>query len=343
MLLAFVVASTAGCYVGNLHIEGFYAPWENQSFTYPSNLASHLWILIDIDHIHISKGELEVGMLVVKIGGPAYWIGMGGGAASSTVSGQNDTELDFNAVQRGDAEMAQKLYHVVCACVEMGENNLIISIYDQGAGGKCNAVKEIIHLKEVEINIRAIVVDSLAREHFRSSGHPEPLPAVDLELDKVLKDMPQKCSEFNWMVSTRKPLDIALGTRLMDSLKKGLVAQQKTVGPFQSTLSDVAVIAQTYNTLSGGACAIGKQPIKGLPNPKAMARLSVGEALTNLIRAKVTFLSVVKASGNWMYAAKVDGEGAIMYDAAIGLSKATIELGIAMDGGKKVSSLSPLK
>ena len=61
------------------------------------------------------------------------------------VSGQNDAQLDFNAVQRGDAEMAQKLYRVIRACVEMGKDNPIISIHDQGAGGNCNVVKEIIY------------------------------------------------------------------------------------------------------------------------------------------------------------------------------------------------------
>lgn len=42
-------------------------------------------------------------MVVVKIGGPAYRIGMGGGAASSVPSGGreggNAADLDFNAVQ----------------------------------------------------------------------------------------------------------------------------------------------------------------------------------------------------------------------------------------------------
>ncbi len=38
-------------------------------------------------------------MLIVKIGGPAYRIGMGGGAASSVPSGSNRADLDFNAVQ----------------------------------------------------------------------------------------------------------------------------------------------------------------------------------------------------------------------------------------------------
>ncbi|KAK6145390.1 hypothetical protein DH2020_022210 [Rehmannia glutinosa] len=443
---SFVVASTAGYCVGNLNIEGSYAPWEDPAFTYPANLASPLQILIDasngasdygnkfgepliqgytrtfgmrlpsgerrewlkpimfsagigqIDHIHITKGEPEIGMLVVKIGGPAYRIGMGGGAASSMVSGQNDAELDFNAVQRGDAEMAQKLYRVVRACVEMGENNPIISIHDQGAGGNCNVVKEIIYPKGATIDISAVVVgdytmsileiwgaeyqeqdailvkpesrdllqsicerervsmavigsisgegrivlvDSLVNERCKSNGLPPPPPAVDLELEKVLGDMPRKTFEFHRVVNPTEPLDIAPGITVMDSLKRilrlpsvaskrfltskvdrcvtGLVAQQQTVGPLQITLSDVAVIAQSYTGITGGACSIGEQPIKGLLDPKAMARLAVGEALTNLVWAKITSLSDVKASGNWMYAAKLDGEGAAMYDAALGL------------------------
>ncbi|KAG5538018.1 hypothetical protein RHGRI_025192 [Rhododendron griersonianum] len=464
---SFVVASTAGYCVGNLNMEGSYAPWEDPSFSYPSNLASPLQILIDasngasdygnkfgepviqgytrgfgmrlpngerrewlkpimfsggigmIDDIHISKGEPDIGMLVVKIGGPAYRIGMGGGAASSMVSGQNNAELDFNAVQRGDAEMAQKLYRVVRACVEMGEKNPIISIHDQGAGGNCNVVKEIIYPEGAEIDIRAVVVgdhtmsvleiwgaeyqeqdailvnpesrgllqsicdrervsmavigtisgegrvvlvDSKVIERCRSNGLPPPPPAVDLELEKVLGDMPQKTFQFHRVVHTRDPLVIAPGITVMDALKRvlrllsvcskrflttkvdrcvtGLVAQQQTVGPLQLPLSDVAVIAQTYSDFTGGACAIGEQPIKGLLDPKAMARLAVGEAVTNLVWAKVTSLSDVKASGNWMYAAKLDGEGADMYDAAIALSETMIELGIAIDGGKDSLSMA---
>ncbi|CAN6298028.1 unnamed protein product [Urochloa humidicola] len=372
-----------------------------------------------IDHAHISKGDPEIGMLVVKIGGPAYRIGMGGGAASSMVSGQNDAELDFNAVQRGDAEMAQKLYRVVRACAEMGENNPIISIHDQGAGGNCNVVKEIIYPKGAEIDIRSIVVgdhtlsvleiwgaeyqeqdallvksenrslleslcqrervsmavigkidgcgkivliDSAAVEHAKLNGLPPPAPVEELELEKVLGDMPQKTFEFKCVSQVTEPLDIAPEVTLMDALKRvlrlpsvcskrflttkvdrcvtGLVAQQQTVGPLQLPLADVAVIAQTYTDLTGGACSIGEQPLKGLLNPKAMARLAVGEALTNLVWAKVTSLADVKASGNWMYAAKLDGEGADMYDAAVALADCMIELGIAIDGGKDSLSMA---
>lgn len=51
------------------------------------------------------------------------------------VQGDNESELDFGAVQRGDAEMEQKLNRLVRGCMEMGDKNPILSIHDQGAGG----------------------------------------------------------------------------------------------------------------------------------------------------------------------------------------------------------------
>jgi len=54
---------------------------------------------------------------------------------SIKVQGDNAAHLDFDAVQRGDAEMGQKLNRVIRACLEMGDANPICSIHDQGAGG----------------------------------------------------------------------------------------------------------------------------------------------------------------------------------------------------------------
>ncbi|XP_058099874.1 probable phosphoribosylformylglycinamidine synthase, chloroplastic/mitochondrial [Magnolia sinica] len=71
-----------------------------------------------------------------------------------------------------------------------------------------------------------------------------------------------------------------------------------------------------------------------------MVRLAVREALTNLVWAKVTSLCDVKASRNWMYAAKLDGEGVDMYDAATALAESMIKLGIAIDGGKDSLSMA---
>lgn len=52
--------------------------------------------------------------------------------------------------------MAQKLWRVVRACVEMGPANPIQQIHDQGAGGNCNVVKEIIYPLGAEIDVRKV-------------------------------------------------------------------------------------------------------------------------------------------------------------------------------------------
>ena len=64
-------------------------------------------------HLHcVHKGQPEKDMLVVKVGGPAYRIGLGGGAASSRMQDASQAALDFDAVQRGDAEMENKMNRV---------------------------------------------------------------------------------------------------------------------------------------------------------------------------------------------------------------------------------------
>ena len=107
---------------------------------------------------HTVKGRPEKDMLVVQVGGPAYRIGMGGGAASSMEQGKNVQELDFNAVQRGNPEMEQRVNRLLRACVEMGEANPLVSVHDLGAGGDCNALPELVEPSGAVINVRAIPV-----------------------------------------------------------------------------------------------------------------------------------------------------------------------------------------
>jgi phosphoribosylformylglycinamidine synthase len=359
---------------------------------------------------HITKEEPLIGMVVVKLGGPAYRIGMGGGAASSMIQGENVEELDFNAVQRGDAEMEQKVNRVIRACVELDDRNPIRSIHDQGAGGNCNVVKEIVYPAGGRINLRAIqlgdrtlsVLEIWGAEYqeqdalliykemeplFRSLCEREKVPyavigditgdgrivlfdseahegikaPVDLDLSKVLGDMPRKTFDLRRNSLTRKPLELpeitvrealdrvlrllSVGskrflTSKVDRSVTGLIARQQCAGPLQLTVSDVAVVAQSHLGISGAAIAIGEQPIKSLINPAAMARLSVGEALTNMVWAKISALEDIRCSGNWMWAPKLEGEGAGMYDAALAMSSIMIDLGIALDGGKDSLSMA---
>src|SRR5207302_1001575 len=91
------------------------------------------------------KSGVPPGALLVQIGGPGMLIGMGGGAASSMNTGANIADLDFDSVQRGNAEMQRRAQEVIDRCWQMGDANPILSIHDVGAGGLSNALPELAH------------------------------------------------------------------------------------------------------------------------------------------------------------------------------------------------------
>ncbi|MBI4090840.1 MAG: phosphoribosylformylglycinamidine synthase, partial [Candidatus Komeilibacteria bacterium] len=107
---------------------------------------------------HLAKETPEDGMLIVRIGGPAYPIGVGGGSASSMMQGENTETLDLNSVQRGNAEMENRANRVIRACAEMGKHNPISSIHDQGAGGPSNVLTELLEPVGGIIDIRKIAL-----------------------------------------------------------------------------------------------------------------------------------------------------------------------------------------
>lgn len=83
--------------------------------------------------------------LLIQLGGPGFLIGLGGGAASSMFAGNNQTELDFNSVQRENPELERRCQEVIDSCWQLGEDNPILMIHDVGAGGLSNAFPELIH------------------------------------------------------------------------------------------------------------------------------------------------------------------------------------------------------
>ncbi len=91
------------------------------------------------------KAGLPVGALLIQLGGPGMLIGMGGGAASSMGAGANTAALDFDSVQRGNAEIQRRVQEVIDRCWQLGAENPILSIHDVGAGGLSNALPELVH------------------------------------------------------------------------------------------------------------------------------------------------------------------------------------------------------
>jgi phosphoribosylformylglycinamidine synthase len=95
---------------------------------------------------HTHKAEqLPPGTLFIHLGGPGFLIGLGGGAASSMVAGSNAEALDFDSVQRANAEMQRRCQEVIDACWQAADHNPILSIHDVGAGGLSNALPELAH------------------------------------------------------------------------------------------------------------------------------------------------------------------------------------------------------
>ncbi len=92
-----------------------------------------------------TSARLPDDALLIQLGGPGMLIGLGGGAASSMATGANAADLDFDSVQRGNAEIQRRAQEVIDRCWQLGEDNPILSIHDVGAGGLSNALPELVH------------------------------------------------------------------------------------------------------------------------------------------------------------------------------------------------------
>nr|XP_027213308.1 phosphoribosylformylglycinamidine synthase-like isoform X1 [Penaeus vannamei]XP_027213309.1 phosphoribosylformylglycinamidine synthase-like isoform X1 [Penaeus vannamei]XP_027213310.1 phosphoribosylformylglycinamidine synthase-like isoform X1 [Penaeus vannamei] len=374
-----------------------------------------------LDDAMVSKHAPEKGHRVVKLGGPVYRIGVGGGAASSVqVQGDNAAARDLGAVQRGDPEMEQKLNRVIRGCLEMVDQNPILAIHDQGAGGNANVLKELMEGAGGTIFTQAFslgdptlsTLEVWGAEYQESNAilaHPDRMAAlarlaarercpvdvvgvitgddkvrlvegpfedatdapsnpsdvrhpVDLHLDWVLGKMPKKV--FHWTKERTQPPPLNLGdtvevrealervlrlpavaskrylTNKVDRSVTGLVAQQQCVGPLHTPLADVAVIAASYFSKEGAATSIGEQPLKVLVEPRSGARLTVLEALANLAAAPITHIKDIKCSANWMWAAKLPGEGWALYEACEAMCEVMKAVGVGVDGGKDSLSMA---
>ena len=104
----------------------------------------------------VEKRPVKPKSLIVQIGGPAMRIGLGGGAASSMMTGTNSEALDFNSVQRGNAEMQRRCQGVIDACTFLGRANPIMSIHDIGAGGLSNGCPELVEATGGRFSLRTI-------------------------------------------------------------------------------------------------------------------------------------------------------------------------------------------
>lgn len=120
----------------------------------------------------------------------------------------------------------------------------------------------------------------------------------------------------------------------------GLIARDQMIGPWQIPVSDVAVTKSDFESNSGESFAIGEKSPIAIANAPASARMSVGEAITNITASFIENISDIKLSANWMAASGNDKNDFALFESvkAIGMDLCP-KLGISIPVGKDSMSM----
>lgn len=164
-----------------------------------------------ISESQATKSEIPAGALLIQLGGPGMLIGMGGGAASSMDTGSNIEDLDFNSVQRGNAEIQRRAQEVIDRCWQLGEANPILSIHDVGAGGLSNALPELVHAAG-----RGAVVDLRAVPSEEPGMTPREIWSNEAQERYVLAIDPGRLADFQFICRRERCPFAVLGRATAD-------------------------------------------------------------------------------------------------------------------------------
>ena len=180
---------------------------------------------------------------------------------------------------------------------------------------------------------------------------------IHLPLSLLFRDMPRMeredkrifssyssdvdTAEVNWIDAVKRVLqypcvaDKSFLITIGDRTVGGMIARDQMVGPWQIPVADVAVTTHSYTRYEGQALAIGERSPIAIIHPAASARMTLGEAITNIAAAPIKIISDIVLSANWMSALDQAGEGASLYEAVQAIAKELCPaLGICIPVGK---------
>jgi len=363
----------------------------------------------NIEESHVNKGVISQGDKLIVLGGPAMLIGLGGGAASSIGSGEQNEQLDFASVQRSNPEMQRRAQEVINTCVNLGDNNPIVSIHDIGAGGLSNGIPELVNDsdKGAQLELRnipndekemspmeiwcnesqeryiiavstenvelfsaickrerapfAILGEATERSHLSLKDSYFKNTPIDLDMSVLFGSTPKTLKQAKTS-DVNEPEFNDTGISLADAIERilklptvasknflitigdrtvtGLVARDQMIGPWQVPVADCAISLCDYIGYHGEAMSIGEKTPLALTNAAAAARMSIGEALTNLMSIYIEDIGHINLSANWMCASGYSGEDAKLFEAvkAVGMELCPT-LGLTIPVGKDSMSM----
>ena len=120
----------------------------------------------------------------------------------------------------------------------------------------------------------------------------------------------------------------------------GMVARDQFVGPWQVPVADCAISIADYVGYKGEIMSLGERTPLALCDANSAARMTIGEALTNMLGGYVADIHDISLSANWMSASGHTGEDAKLFEAvkAIGMDLCP-ELGLTVPVGKDSMSM----
>ena len=155
------------------------------------------------------------GTLLIQLGGPGMLIGMGGGAASSMGAGANTADLDFDSVQRGNAEIQRRAQEVIDRCWMMGEHNPILAIHDVGAGGLSNAFPELVDAGGKGVGARFELRDAPSEEPGMA---PKEIWSNESQERYVMAIPPARLDDFQRLCERERCPFAVVGTATEDGM-----------------------------------------------------------------------------------------------------------------------------
>ncbi|RJQ31583.1 phosphoribosylformylglycinamidine synthase [Candidatus Parcubacteria bacterium] len=127
---------------------------------------------------------------------------------------------------------------------------------------------------------------------------------------------------------------------IVDGSVTGDVVDSTRAGSLGLPISEHSLIAPGLLERVGEVNTVSYRPTIGLISPQAMARMVAADALLKVVFTKITKRTEVKASANWMLAAKLPGGLAWLWDAAVALREILDKIGVDIDGGKDSLSMA---
>jgi phosphoribosylformylglycinamidine synthase len=185
--------------------------------------------------------------------------------------------------------------------------------------------------------------------------------AVDMPMEVLLGKAPRMTRDVTHLTPVEEELDLS-GIELEEAIFRvlrfpavadksflihigdrtvgGLSVRDQLIGPWQVPVSDAAITASGFESITGEAMSMGERTPLAVLNAPASGRMAVGEAITNIACADIGDIEKIRLSANWMAAAGHPGEDANLFDTvkAVGLELCQ-ELGIAIPVGKDSLSM----